>query len=355
MSKKNAKYSQKIGLPPGTLIYVGKERTKPIRITEINFSPEHFEEKVLSDMSKSKVFEKKADLTSWINIDGVHHADEIQKGGEFLKLDQLTLEDILDTSSRPRFDDFDDYLFLSMRVLSVNKETTDIENEQLSVILGKSWVLSVHESENDIFENIRSRIRNAKGLSRHRKEDFIFYRLIDITVDNYYYVSDYLGEEIERLEEKVLFGELENVTEHIFTLKKKISLLKKVLVPLREAVSTIIRTDTDLIAEDTYKYFRDVLEHIQQEIENTDTQREIINDYLNLYMTNISNKMNDVMKVLTIFASIFIPLTFIAGIYGMNFDHMPELHTENGYFIIWGVMIAVAGALLIYFRRKRWI
>jgi magnesium transporter len=355
MSRKEQQKSSKIGLPPGSLVYVGDERSAPVRITEINFSVDQFEETELESITQSKVYDKAEGLTTWINIDGVHKADIIEQGGRFFKIDQLILEDIMNTNTRPKFEDLDDYLYMSMRMLSINEDKSDIENEQLNLLIGKGWVISAHESENNIFGNYRERVRQGKGFTRSRKEDFIFYRLIDVTVDNYYHVSEYLADAIEKLEDKVLANEEENISEQIFELKKKIAQVKKAMMPLREAISAIIRTESQLISENIHKYFRDVLDHITQEIENVDSQREIVNDFLNLYMTGISNKMNDVMKVLTIFASIFIPLTFIAGIYGMNFDYMPELHSDYGYFITWGVMIAVAGALLIYFRRKKWI
>jgi magnesium transporter len=355
MAKKKNRYSKKIGLPPGTLVYLGEEKTKPVTVREINYSTTQYEENILSDISKSKAFQKTPETTTWITLDGLHHIDKIAAAGQKFNLDQLILEDIVNTNSRPKFEDLDDYLYLSMRMLSISKDEGEVRNEQLSLILGKNWVISIHETENDIFRTYRERIKQAKGMTRQRKEDFIFYRLIDITVDNYYHVSEYLADSIEALEEKVIANKEDNISEQIYELKKKIGSVKKALMPLREAVSTILRTDTELISKTTYKYLRDVLDHITQEIETVDTQRENVNDFLNLYMTGISNKMNDVMKVLTIFASIFIPLTFIAGIYGMNFEVMPELGWKYGYFLTWGIMIAVAVALLFYFRKKKWI
>jgi magnesium transporter len=355
MANKKHHKASKIGLPPGTLVYIGEERTSPIRIREINFSPTHFEETELTDLTKSQVFKKDPSQTTWMNVDGVHNIERIETGGKFFNLDQLVLEDIVNTKSRPKFEDFESYLFLTMRILSVDKEKDEILNEQLSLLLGKSWVISLHENENKMFNIYKDRIKQAKGISRSRKEDFVFYRLIDITVDNYYHVSEFLAESIDSLEEKIIENRDENLNEKIYELKKKISFVRKSLIPLREAVSAIIRSDTVLIPENSLKYYHDVLDHVNQEIETIDTQREIVNEFLNLYMTSISNKMNDVMKVLTIFASIFIPLTFIAGIYGMNFEYMPELNSRYGYFIALGVMVAVAVALLIYFRRKKWI
>ena len=215
-------------------------------------------------------------------------------------------------------------------------------------------MISFQENEIKILTPLKERIRNGKGLVRKRKSDYIFYRLIDIIVDNYFLVIEHLAERIEELEEKILQDPDVGVHEEIYELKRKIGFVKRTISPLRECISNVIKSDGDLVSESTQNYFRDVYDHLINLIETVDSQRETINDFLNLYMSAMSNKMNEVMKVLTIFASIFIPLTFIAGIYGMNFEIMPELQWKYGYFIAWGGMGIVALLLLIYFKRKKW-
>jgi magnesium transporter len=241
-----------------------------------------------------------------------------------------------------------------LNILGVDSSANEITTERISLLLAKNGVISFQENETKILSPLKERIRQGKGLARQRKSDYIFYRLIDIIVDNYFLVIEHLADRIEELEEKILQDPDVGVHEEIYDLKRKIGFVKRTISPLRECISNVLKSDGDLVSESTQNYFRDVYDHLINLIETVDSQRETINDFLNLYMSAMSNKMNEVMKVLTIFASIFIPLTFIAGIYGMNFEIMPELQWKYGYFIAWSLMGIVALLLLIYFKRKKW-
>jgi magnesium transporter len=346
--------SKKAGLSPGAPVYIGADKSKPIDISEINFSEKLFEEKRLNNISESKAFKMNKKSTTWINVDGVHDAASIESIGTYFKLDPLVIEDILNTAMRPKFEDLDDYLFFSLKMIRID-EKEEIINEQLSLILGKNWILSIDANEKDIFSKYRGRLKSGKGITRGKQADFVFYRLIDIVVDNYFYLTEYLDDQIEKLEEKTIENSDKNIASEIYKLKKKVSDIKKSIFPLREAVSAIIRSDSDLIDETNGKFFKDLYDHVVQLNDTIETQRETINDFLNLYMAGVSNKMNDVMKVLTMFSAVFIPLTFIAGLYGMNFDNIPELHWKYGYFITLIVMFIVLIGMIINFKRKKWL
>ena len=354
MEDQRATYTAKIGLPPGSLVYIGDKKTQEVTISEINYSVNSFEEKKLKTFSDCTSWTK-PEFTTMVSVIGIHDTTVIEAAGAYFDLDAMTLEDIVDTNSRSKLEEFDTYLFLPMKILGVDAISNEILSEHVSLILTKNGLVTFQEGEIKILSPFRERLRLGKGKIRQRKSDYIFYRLIDTFVDNYFIVSEYLSDRLDTLEEKILQHPSENVNQEIYELKKKISYVKRSINPLRECISNIIKSDSDLVSESTQNYFRDVYDHLLHLGENIDSQRETVNDFLNLYMSAMSNKMNEVMKVLTIFASIFIPLTFIAGIYGMNFELIPELKWKYGYFIIWGVMIAVVVALLFFFKRKKWL
>ena len=354
MEAQNTTYSDKAGLPPGSLVYIGKQRTQKVTVSEINYSTGHYEESELSKISDCNTWYNSENVTI-VSVVGIHDTSIIEAAGEYFSLDPLILEDIVNTQNRSRLEEFDDYLFLPMKILGVDLNSNEITTEHESLLLGKNGIISFQESELKILDPLKDRIRKGKGIARQRNSDYIYYRMVDTIVDNYFVVTEYLADRLDVLEENILQNPNENVNEEIYELKKKIGFVKRTISPLRESISNIIKTDSDLVSESTQNYFRDVYDHLIHLIETVDSQRETINDFLNLYMSSMSNKMNEVMKVLTIFASIFIPLTFIAGIYGMNFAIMPELQWKYGYFVVWGIMFLVAILLLFYFRRKRWL
>lgn len=354
MDKHGTTYSDKVGLPPGTLIYIGKERSKEVKMLEIVFSADQYQERSLPGISDCSSWENSDNVTI-VSVIGIHDTSILEEAGKHFGLDPMSLENIADTQSRPRFEEFKNYLFLPLNVLGFQSDTHEIIAEHISLVLAKNGVIIFKENDTKVFYPLKDRIRHEKGLIRARKSDYIFYRLIDTLIDNYFIITEYLSECLDDLEERILRDPNEEVHEEIYNLKRKIAFVKRTINPLRECILNIRKSDSHLISEPVQDYFKDVYDHLLNLLETVDSQREIINDVLNLHMSAVNNKLNEVMRVLTVFASIFIPLTFLAGIYGMNFDFMPELHWEYGYVFAWGIMLAVVGGLLIYFRRKNWL
>jgi magnesium transporter len=354
MAKKEGHHSSKIGLPPGSIVYIGKKRTEKVKITVLEFSETYFEEKVITDISEcSNCLDP--DVTTWINVDGIYDTQLIEKIGKKFNLHPLLLEDIVNANHRPKMEEFDDYLYITCKMLGLGGKKEKVISEQISIVLGKGWVISFQEREGDIFEPFRERIRQAKGVVRTRKADYILYRLLDIVVDNYFYVTEHSAEEIEKLEEDVLTQHHDENLNIIHINKRDLVNLRKMIAPLREAITALMRDGNELISETTERYLRDVYEHVIHINDAIDSQREMVSSILDLYLSGVSTKMNQVMQVLTIFAAIFIPLTFIAGVYGMNFEYMPELSWKYSYFIVWGLMIVVALVLVVYFKKKKWL
>ncbi|MDP2089701.1 MAG: magnesium/cobalt transporter CorA [Flavobacteriaceae bacterium] len=345
--------SKKAGLPPGTLIHIGKKSSKEVKISVMDYTDTHFFES--DDVAIEETFSlKETPGISWINVDGIHNTDIIQSFGTHFDFHPLLLEDIMNTLHRPKLEEFQDYLFLTLKMLGIDKKGESIIIEQISFILGKNYLISFQEQAGDVFEPIRIRLREAKGNIRNRGADYLFYRLIDAVVDQYFFITDHLSERIDNLEELVLTTQTTAVLHQIQESKKQLILLRKSLSPLREAITLLQKNEAKLIQKNTLRYFNDVYEHIIQVNESIEMYREMTQNLTDLYQSGINNKMNQIMQVLTIIATIFIPLTFIVGIYGMNFDYMPELRWKYGYFFTWGIMVLVVLVMLIYFRRKKW-
>ncbi|MCJ7693106.1 MAG: magnesium/cobalt transporter CorA, partial [Sedimentisphaerales bacterium] len=298
---------------------------------------------------------KTTPTVTWINIDGLHDIQVIEKIGKNFDFHPLILEDILNTGQRPKFEDFENYIFIVLKMLTYDDDEETIKSEQVSMILGHNFVISFQEIQGDVFENIRERIRTAKGRIRKMSCDYLLYTLLDAIVDNYFAIMEKFGEKIESLEEQLVSDPDEKILQKIHSMKRELISLRKSVWPLRELVSGLQRSESELISEPTIIYFRDVYDHTIQVIDTVETFRDMVSGMLDIYLSSISNRMNAVMKVLTIIATIFIPLTFVAGIYGMNFKFMPELEWKWGYFIVLIIMAVAAAAMLIYFRRKKWL
>lgn len=354
MDKEISTVSEKIGLPPGSLVYVGSSNTAKATMTEVSFDVTNYHQKEVKEISEF-TGNSNSDLTTWLDVDGVHDIDLIRTIGNQFDLDSLMLEDIVNTKHRPKSEEFTNCLFACLKIIWVDETTKSISYEQLSLVLGKNYLISFQENKSVVFEKLKTRIEASKGKIRERKEDYLFYRLMDTVVDNYFLVTDHLNETFEELEDILIKDNKKEAKGEIFKLKKEIQILKRSIVPLREAIAVIIKDENDYIDNSTEKYLRDLYQHIVQLTETIDTQNENINNSVDLYMAMISTKMNEIMQVLTMFATIFIPLTFIAGIYGMNFDNIPELHWKYGYLFIWIIMGAIIIGFMIYFRKKKWI
>jgi magnesium transporter len=344
--------SVKGGLPPGTLVHIGERKTEKTRITIIDYDETQFEEKQAKRIEECFPFKDKPTVT-WINIDGIHQVEIIEKLGSHFGLHPLLLEDILNTEQRPKMEDFGDYIFVVLKMLYHNE--AEIEAEQVSLIFGSNFVISLQEREGDVFDPIRERIRKGKGRIRKAGADYLAYALLDAIVDNCFLILETLGERIEDTEQQLAANPVPETLQLIRKLKKGMIFLRKAIWPLREVVSGLERCESVLIHESTGAYLRDVYDHTIQVIDTVESYRDMVSGMLDIYLSSISNKMNEVMKVLTIFAAIFIPLTFVAGIYGMNFRFMPELGWQWGYPMILIVMGSIAAGMLNYFRRKRWL
>jgi magnesium transporter len=343
--------SKKAGMPPGTLIHVGERKADFVRLSILNFDEKGYEEKEIKTIEECFSYKDKPSIT-WINIDGLHDVEIIAKIGNEFNLHPLIMEDILHTNQRPKMDDFDNYLFIVLRMLYYDHIENEIISEQLSLILWNNLVISFQETTGDIFEPVKERIRKDKGRIRKMGPDFLLYALIDAVVDNYLIVLENINERVEDLEEELISRPEPRTLESIHNFKRELIFLKKALWPLRDLIGTLERGETELIQEKTTIFFKDVYDHTIHMIDTVETYRDLVSGMMEVFLTSVSNRMNEVMKMLTIIATIFIPLTFIAGVYGMNFNNMPELTWHYGYYMILFVMLIVALNMLIWFKRK---
>jgi len=344
---------EKVGLAPGTAVYLGEPSEEPIRITLLDYDGDRVHEETLENVEDAFAYRDSVSV-SWINVDGLHEVDPIERIAGHFKLHPLTVEDIVHTGHRAKAEDYEDTLFIVLRMLSYNDHTEEVDDEQVSLVLGPHWVLSFQQHLGDVFEGVRERIRKDKGRIRRAKADYLVYSLIDAVVDQYFVVLEKLGDRVEALGERVCERADPERLEEIRQLKHELLFLRKSIWPLREVLSGIQRGETPLFDDHTLVYLRDVYDHTIQVIDTVETYRDMMAGLLDVYLTSISNRMNEVMKVLTVIATIFIPLTFVAGVYGMNFVHMPELSWKYGYFGTLGVMALLALAMLAYFKRKGW-
>jgi magnesium transporter len=345
---------QKVGLTPGTLVHVGEKKIEKVRIRIIDYDETQLEEKEVKTVEECFPFKDKPTV-SWINIDGLHDLEVVEKIGKQFGLHPLVLEDIVNTGQRPKLEDLGNHIFVVLKMLYYDREKNELEAEQVSLILGENFVISFQERVGDIFEPLRERIRQSKGRVRKSAADYLAYALIDSIVDHYFVILEQLGERIEDTEQELATDPTAETLQCIRAFKKEMIFLRKSVWPLREVVNSLERGESSLIHDSTGIYLRDVYDHTIQIIDTVESYRDMLSGMLDVYLSSISNKMNEVMKVLTIFAAIFIPLTFVAGIYGMNFSFMPELGWRWGYFAVLLVMAVIGASMLVYFRRKRWL
>jgi magnesium transporter len=346
--------SIKAGLPPGTLVHIGETPTEATEITLIQYTESSFDEQHYSNVADCLLHAKDGGVT-WINVEGVHDVETIRSLGESKNLHPLVLEDIVSTVQRPKVEDYDDYLFVVVRMLLPNDDN-DFESEQLSMVLGRNYVLTFQEGiRGDAFAGVRERLRLGKGKSRITGADYLAYALLDAIVDSYFSVLEGFGERLINMEEEVALHPQPRVLIQLNELKKEAIFLRKSVWPLREVISFMERDDTELISEPTRLYLRDVHDHTVQVIETVETYRDLLSGMLDLYLSSISNRTNEIMKFLTLIGTVFMPLTFVVGLYGMNFKHMPELEWQYGYFGVIVVMVMITLGMISYFRHKRWL
>ena len=343
-----------MGLPPGTLVHIGKKRMEEVKISIIDYDEEHLQEKETKSIEECFPYKNKPTVT-WINVDGLHEIKVVEEIGKCFNLHPLILEDIVDTDQRPKIKDFRDYIFIVLKMLYYDKKDNEIQVEQVSLILGKNYVISFQEREGDVFNAIRERIRNNIGRIRKAGADYLVYALIDAIIDNYFIIIEKLGEKIENLEDKVSSRPKPANLRVIHRLKRDLIFLRKSVWPLREVISILERGESSLILESTNVYLRDIYGHTIQVMDTVETLRDMTSGMLEIYLSSVSNRMNEIMKMLTIVATIFIPLTFITGIYGMNFRYMPEIKWFWGYPIVLLGMLIIGIVMVIYFKRKKWM
>ena len=352
--KRTAGHAVTVGTPPGTMAFIGEPKVDTARIDVI-----HYDQSTLHEQKDFSVARCLGLFTSpgvtWINVRGVHDLALVEALGRCRTIHPLTLEDIVNTTHRPKVEEFADYTYIVLKMMVFDERTNQIAVEHLSLILGEGYVMSFVEGEADVFEPVRKRIRLANGRIRMMKSDYLAYALMDAVVDHYFLVMERIGDRIEVLDDQILADPKPSNIQEVHRLKRELLTLRKAVWPLREGVGLLEKSDSPLIHPETRMFLRDLYDNSIQVVDMTETFRDILGGMHEAYLSSISNRLNEIMKILTVIATIFIPLTFIAGVYGMNFEHMPELKWQWGYFLVWGVMLAVAGGLLVFFKRRKWI
>ncbi len=345
---------KKSGLPPGTAVFVGERKLDKTKISVINYSPEHFEEVKEAGVDDCSRLKNSTGIV-WINVNGIHDTETIKTIADMFNLHPLTTEDISNTHQRPKAELFDNYIFLAFKMLLYDEGSNSIDKENISVVLVKNHVISFQEREGDVLEPVRERIRSGTGRMRSGGADLLAYTIMDCIVDEYFVVLEKMGDHIEKLDDVVLTAPDSSHMNELHRIKREIVFLRKAVWPLREEILSLEKSDSKMISDFIRPFLRDLYDHTIQIIDIVETYRDIISGIHDTYLSSISNRMNEVMKVLTIIGTIFIPLTFIAGIYGMNFDYMPELKWPWAYFALLGIMAAIGLAMLVIFKKRKWL
>ncbi len=354
MAKKKHKHKSKLGMAPGSLVFTGQQKMAQVDISIIHYSEEHFEEKNPKTTEEVISLIKSFNGVTWINIDGLHDERSIEEICTFLDIHKLSMEDILSVGQRPKLEEYRDYVQAVIKILTMDPGEISIEYEQISFILKGNLLVTFQEKTGDVFNSVRTRIKEKKGSVRRKGADYLLYALLDTVVDHYFLVLEDFGEKLEDLETVLLENPDKSTLNKLHSLRRETLLLRRSIYPLREMIGHFEKLDEPLISKEIKVFIRDLYDHTIKVIETIEVLRDMTSGLLDLYMNSASNKMNEIMKVLTIMSTIFIPLTFIAGVYGMNFANMPELRSQNGYFIILGVMFVVFIGMLIFLKRKRW-
>ncbi|UCD64235.1 MAG: magnesium/cobalt transporter CorA [Candidatus Zixiibacteriota bacterium] len=351
---------KKLGLKPGAVVYVGEHREEPVEISIIDYDQTNYTDKTTERVEDCFSF-KDSPTVSWINLSGIHDIGLVEKLGSHFDLHPLILEDIVNTGHRPKLEESEKFILVMLKMLYLKPENHDILSEQISLIFGNNFVISFQEKRGDVFQPVRERIKKTVPRVRFMTADYLAYALIDAIVDHYFVVLESIGERVEALEEELVANPVSAHLDTIHRLKRELVFIRRAVWPLREVIGGLDRMESGLIQSSTKMYLRDLYEHAIQVIDTVETFRDMVSGLLDIYLSSVSNRMNEVMKVLTIIATIFIPLGFLAGVYGMNFDtsaspfNLPELGFEYGYPLFWLAVLIVGGGLFIFFRRKRWL
>lgn len=352
--KNERKRSKKTGLPPGSLVHIGTKKMDKIRISKLKYSEDCFEEKEI-DTKDIDNLNSQIDTVTWINVDGIDDVDTLGRIGIKFGVHPLVMEDILNTNQRPKVEDFCGYTYIVVKLLSYDNNLSEFTTEQQSFILAENLLISFNERESEIFNPVRERITQGIGRIKKMGADYLLYALLDIIVDNYFNVLEELEATIEDVENELISKPSESTLQNIYKLKSQIMFFNKSVRPLREMLGFLERGESTLIKESTDIYIRDLYDHVIQIVDTTENFRDILSGMLDIYLSSVSNKMNEVMKVLTIISTVFIPLSFIVGLYGMNIKNMPEYEWNYMYPVLWLVMISIVVSMLVFFKKKKWL
>ncbi len=348
------KSAVKVGLPPGSMVYTGEQKLFPVTIELTTYNTEtisHLENIQPEQLSRKPTRGK----VQWYRILGIHDVHLLRQLGERLKIDSLVLEDIINTSQRPKLEDYEDYIFITFKSITVENTSGEFKMEQLSMLLFNDVLLTFHEGDRSLVNPMLKRLEQLKSRARQRNADYLFYALLDLTVDHYLASLEMFEEKYEQLEYEVSVEPEQKQVEHIQNLKRELFNIRRVIRPFREAINALYKEEFDQIEESTKIFIRDLNDHMLQVTDSLEHQRELVSGLMDTYLSNVSNRMNEVMKVLTIIATLFIPVTFFAGIYGMNFEYMPELGWKYSYPVFWLIVLVVFGGLITFFKRRKWL
>ena len=355
--RRKSTYSKKIGLPPGQIMYIGDHEQAPVKINLIKYNESEVIEKQIDSVDEIESYLDPA-YTVWVNLDGINDAAIMEQLSLKFNFHPLMTEDIMNTEHLPKSEEFEEHYFFTLKMLRLLHKHGDssIVSEHLSLVLGSHFLISFQDKINgDVFDNVRARLQSPKSRLRKNRADYLFYALIDSVVDHYFNVMEFIRERIEDMEDYVLENPSEHYINHIIAIKKQLTNIRKVILPLKEAIDRLFTEESEFIGEDTYTYFRDVQDHIIHLSTSFDSFKDSVSALMDMYMSNLSTNLNIIMKTLTIFSLFFVPLTFIAGLYGMNFQYMPELGYQYGYPIVLIVMFGSVITMFIYLRRKGWL
>lgn len=345
---------KKPGTAPGTLVPSAERPAEAPQIRWIGYDAEQLQEREIRHIEEILPL-RESRAVSWINVDGLHDVTLLETIGRHFHIHPLTLEDIANTGHRPKAEEFDAYLFLVFKMLYYDEDRNHIESEQVSLVLGSDFLISLQERSGDVFEPVRERLQKSKGRIRRSGCDYLTYALVDAVVDHYFVVLEILGDKIELLEDALLESPEPEILQQIYQLKRELIFFRKQVWPIREMINRLVKEDSAFIGDAVDIFFNDVYDHTIQIIDTIESFRDVLTGLLDVYLSTVSNRMNEVMKVLTIIATIFIPLSFIAGVYGMNFEYMPELRYRWAYPALWGVIVAVFVGMIAWFKHRRWL
>lgn len=346
--------AQKAGMSPGSLVPISDEPVNPTRISIIEYDQDYLEQVEATDEGMVAK-EKASPRVTWFKVEGVGQVEAISRLGEIFGLHPLVLEDVVNTTQRPKVEEYEDYVFMVLKSVHYDQDTGAISDEQVSLVLGRSWLISFQEGGRELFGPVLERLKKGRGRIRQLGPDYLAYVLMDAVIDNYFVALEALGDEVEELEDDLLEGHDPKAMHRLHELKRQAMGFRKAVWPLREVVAWLSREGSTLVHADMHPFLRDLYDHTVQIIDQVETLRDLLSGLLDVYLSGVSNRMNEVMKVLTIIATLFIPLTFLAGLYGMNFKWMPELEWKWGYPAVLAIMLVSVIGMLIYFRRKKWL